>query len=115
MRGKGSVELHHPLYDTHHPPHHVSVPLRGKGSVERGIILRVGSNVWPVFPSPCGERVLLNNKPEVKAELDVEKFFVSVPLRGKGSVELKGKKDNLLTIESNEVSVPLRGKGSVEL
>ena len=39
------------------------------------------------FPSPCGERVLLNLR--VNLTLPSTYFQVSVPLRGKGSVELQ--------------------------
>ena len=64
----------------------VSVPLRGKGSVERRHIRFYSIPATNTFPSPCGERVLLN----VGGKLFFQTYHrpaVSVPLRGKGSVE----------------------------
>ena len=63
----------------------VSVPLRGKGSVE-----------------PY----------RYTATLAVGSWVVSVPLRGKGSVEPANRERS--TLIRFLVSVPLRGKGSVE-
>ena len=63
----------------------VSVPLRGKGSVERT---------------------------SLTSQRSLSGILVSVPLRGKGSVELAPEKLDWWIPDA--VSVPLRGKGSVE-
>jgi len=66
--------------------HCVSVPLRGKGSVELNRCA-VGCFIPDsMFPSPCGERVLLNSGCMIQYRKT--NTNVSVPLRGKGSVEL---------------------------
>ena len=64
------------------------------------------------FPSPCGERVLLNLYKGCSK--DHYMLAVSVPLRGKGSVERLELFTTLTGADYPEVSVPLRGKGSVE-
>jgi len=59
----------------------VSVPLRGKGSVE---LYGVNGYVWLVdweFPSPCGERVLLNSHYLIADDVSSLSFR---PLAGKG-------------------------------
>ena len=67
-------------------PRQVSVPSQGKNSVElrRGLAL---PSPYSSFPSPCGERVLLN-KAGLLTALRTMAILVSVPLRGKSSVEL---------------------------
>ena len=63
----------------------------------------------PVFPSPCGEKVGINNNSK-RGSNNLWKTYVSVPLRGKG-------RDQLALYEALPVpliyivSVPLRGKG----
>ena|GEM_PF-6462433 len=63
----------------------VSVPLRGKGSVEPASIEDGSAIAGALFPSPCGERVLSNRRQDL-SPLGMHDR-VSVPLRGKGSVE----------------------------
>ena len=59
LRGKGSVEPHEGL-PCNSSFQYVSVPLRGKGSVEHAEVVFSGTFATGKFPSPCGERVLLN-------------------------------------------------------
>ena len=87
----------------------VSVPLRGKDSHEQVTgPLAVLTDVQ--FPSPCGEKIVMNIFEEIDDELLWGK--VSVPLRGKDSHERLTDKYPHLTFLY--VSVPLRGKDSHE-
>ena len=63
MRGRGSVELKekYDLFTNQTIQRRVSVPLRGKGSVELYLYATPKIHSCLIrFPSPCGERVLLN-------------------------------------------------------
>ena len=88
LRGKGSVERATGL-SLIGQLDFVSVPLRGKGSVELAEGNFDAESLTSRFPSPCGERVLLNESGRKATAALKDK--VSVPLRGKGSVERNGK------------------------
>ena len=64
----------------------VSVPLRGKGRDQQNGVHRIGT-VHTSFPSPCGEKVGINDLIKIVATVSTLDA-VSVPLRGKGRDQL---------------------------
>ena len=110
----------------------VSVPLRGKGRDQRNQMIDFPESDMCGFPSPCGEKVGINL--EYIYSLKAVRFYVSVPLRGKGRDQrclTKTKQNKQSKFPSpcgekvginlfssvgwtslyRDVSVPLRGKG----
>ena len=89
----------------------VSVPLRGKGRDQHEDAAGSYGELLLQFPSPCGEKVGINN-PTASATAPPTSH-VSVPLRGKGRDQPAGAGAG--AARPSEVSVPLRGKGRDQL
>ena len=89
----------------------VSVPLRGKGRDQPPFSCVSWSKLLVGFPSPCGEKVGINESPCSRTADTLRR--VSVPLRGKGR-DQRFIRDHLQS-NSLRVSVPLRGKGRDQL
>ena len=83
LRGKGRDQLPASIGQVLRLPSRVSVPLRGKGREQPPLVWASPRfKVGPEFPSPCGERVGINERPVPREILPT--IAVSVPLRGKG-------------------------------